>query len=53
MNKYFNQMCIDKPEEARAEGIILRDPMAWYFKSNSFFKKEVTNFSVLAYLSAF
>jgi hypothetical protein len=41
MASFFNQICQDRPEDKRGEGVVLRDPTAWYFKKDSFFKKEV------------
>ena len=52
-NAYFNQLCKDRPKEQRAEGIILRDPTAWYYKRNSFFKKEVNIQLVLSNVISF
>jgi hypothetical protein len=36
---FFDQMC----KEQNAEGIVLRNPEAWYFRNNSFFIKKVTD----------
>jgi ATP-dependent DNA ligase len=33
---FYNEMCT-----ASTEGVVLRDPKAWYFKQDSFFKKDV------------
>jgi hypothetical protein len=40
-NKFFHELCNERPKETRAEGIVLRDPSAWYFKNDAFFKKKV------------
>jgi hypothetical protein len=40
-NSFFNEICRDRPKELQAEGVVLRDPTAWYFKTDSFFKKKV------------
>jgi hypothetical protein len=41
LDHFFYETCTDRPEDKRGEGIVLRDPTAWYFKKDSFFKKEV------------
>jgi hypothetical protein len=37
---YFNEICNTRPKETRAEGIVLRDPKAWYYEKNAFLTKE-------------
>jgi hypothetical protein len=41
LDNYFTSICKDRPTERQAEGIVLKDPTAWYFKVNSFFTREV------------
>jgi hypothetical protein len=40
--RHFEQFFSDTAKDGKAEGIILRDPQAWYYKHNSFFKKTVS-----------
>jgi hypothetical protein len=41
MKEFYYQVCQERPVDSRAEGVILRDPTAWYFKQNSFLKIKV------------
>jgi hypothetical protein len=41
LEKYFHQQCINPEAKKYAEGIVLRDPNAWYFKKYAFFTKKV------------
>jgi hypothetical protein len=45
MQAFFQQLCIERPIERQANGIVLRDPAAWYFQSNAFFTQKVTNYN--------
>jgi hypothetical protein len=47
-NRFFNKLCVERPLDVRAEGIVLRDPNAWYFQRNTFFQKEVNNSDILS-----
>jgi hypothetical protein len=47
--EYYNQICKERPMDKRAEGVVLRDPNAWYFKADAFFTLNVSN-NVLLYL---
>jgi hypothetical protein len=38
---FFKEICVDRPEDKRAEGLVLRKP-TWYFGKNGFLKKEVS-----------
>jgi hypothetical protein len=40
-DRFFNEVCQNRPVIQRGEGIVLRDPNAWYFQKDSFFVKEV------------
>jgi hypothetical protein len=42
LESIFNTMCVEQPPEKRAEGIVLRDPNAWYFMPGSFLTKKVS-----------
>jgi hypothetical protein len=42
LNSFFNEICVNRPYAQRGEGVVLRDPKAWYFKEGSFLKKEVS-----------
>jgi hypothetical protein len=42
----------DKLRDRQAEGIVLRDPNAWYFKQDSFFTKSVRgSYFIINFLS--
>jgi hypothetical protein len=43
LQRYFVESCQEQPIERRAEGVVLRDPSAWYYKENSFFTKKVSH----------
>jgi hypothetical protein len=36
-NRFFNSIT----KEREGEGVILRDPKAWYYQKNSFYHKQV------------
>jgi hypothetical protein len=38
---HFEEFCSQKAKE-QAEGVIVRNPKAWYFKKDSFFKKKAS-----------
>jgi hypothetical protein len=40
LDDFYKQVCIERPEDQRAEGVILRKPNVWYFEKNNFFKKD-------------
>jgi hypothetical protein len=44
LKSFFDEACNNRPLESCAEGVVLRDPTAWYFKRDSFWKKEVAPF---------
>jgi hypothetical protein len=46
LESFFHHICKERPQETLAEGVILRDPKAWYFKSDSFLKKKVTYYNL-------
>jgi hypothetical protein len=51
LEQYFSQLCISQPTEKRAEGVVLRDPTAWYYKRNTFFTKNALQPSVVMEIS--
>jgi hypothetical protein len=43
LNTFFKEITLDRPQEIRAAGVVLRDPSAWYFKKNSFITKKASD----------
>jgi hypothetical protein len=41
LTSFFNSICKERPQETRAEGVVLRDPTAWYYQPSSFHTKRV------------
>jgi hypothetical protein len=48
---FFDRLCKERSVDTRAEGIVLRDPSAWYYQANAFFSKKVTNIIINLYIS--
>jgi ATP-dependent DNA ligase len=48
MEAFFKQIC----KNQYAEGIILRDPTAWYYKRNFFLKKELLDEAIVMKVSS-
>jgi hypothetical protein len=40
--RVFNTLGVDRGNGTRPEGVVVRDPNAWYYKSDSFYTKKVT-----------
>jgi ATP-dependent DNA ligase len=41
LESFFDEICKDRPAYRCAEGVVIRDPKAWYYEKNSFFEKQV------------
>jgi hypothetical protein len=41
LDAFYTKICQERPTDKYADGVVIRDPAAWYYKANSFFIKKV------------